>query len=99
VGEGLTLELGMELPAKAAPLATAVTTPVACATGDPVGAAEQAALRSRVTHLGELSIRWDTPRSWAGQCRTLTLSFSAAGWTGADAVFGPVGFGAAVAAR
>jgi virginiamycin B lyase len=98
-GEGLTLELGMDLPAKAAPLARAVTTPVSCSTGEPAGPAEAADVRTRVTHLGELSLRWDTARTWAGQCRTLTLTFSADGWTSADAVFGPIGIAQASKGR
>jgi hypothetical protein len=27
-----------------------------------------------------LEVRWNTERSWADTCRTLTLTFSAQGW-------------------
>lgn len=94
-GEGLTLELGMGLASKASPLASAATTSVSCATGEALGASEPADVRVRVTNLGELSLRWVTSRAWTGRCRTLTLSFSDAAWTGADAIFGPVTFPAA----
>lgn len=91
-GEGLTLELGMELPVRADALANAITHRVACSDGTRLGADEPADIRSRVTHLGELSLRWDTSRTWGSECRALSLRFSAPGWTGAHALFGPVAF-------
>jgi hypothetical protein len=93
-GGVLTLELGMDLPAKADALANAITYRVACSDGARLGSDEPADIRTRVTHLGELSLRWDTPRTWAGECRALSLRFSAPGWTGAHAIFGPVAFSA-----
>ena len=88
-GGWLTLELGMDLVDRgASPLATAVSTQVAC--GDPrqaLGTAEPAAIRWRVDPRGVAMLRWDTDRTWGGQCRTLTLSFAAPGWDGPSATF------------
>ena len=86
-GSWLTLSLGMDLARGADPLAAATTQEVDCAQGDTVGSAEAAAVRTRVTHDGELDVRWDTVRSWAGTCRTLTLTFSPEGWDGVPVTF------------
>jgi hypothetical protein len=96
-GTGLTLTLEMGLPPGTDPLATIETQHVNCADGAALEAPEAAVTRVRITHSGGLSIRWDTDRAWAGQCRTLTSSFGAAGWVGATgsgpaATFGPVSF-------
>lgn len=93
-GAWLTLSLGMDLPRRAAdPLAGATTQVVDCATGAALTPHEPAVVRSRVGPHGTLELRWDTDRAWTG-CRTLWLSFSAEGWTGPEAAFGPVSFGA-----
>jgi virginiamycin B lyase len=93
-GAWLTLSLGMDLPRRAAdPLAGSTTQVADCATGAALGPHEPALVRSRVGPHGTLELRWDTDRAWTG-CRTLWLSFSAAGWTGPEAAFGPVSFGA-----
>ncbi len=99
-GAWLTLSLGMDLTRHADdPLGGATTQVVDCGSGAPLGAHEPAVVRTRVGAHGSLELRWDTDRSWSG-CRTLTLSFSAAGWSGPEATFGPVRFnGAPVAKR
>lgn len=92
-GSVLTLTLGMGLAAKAlGPVAAARVQAVDCATGAPVGPGTTADLRERVTHFGGDEIRWTTDRTWGGQCRTLTLTFSPAEWAGPSATFGPVTF-------
>lgn len=88
-GAWLTLELGMDLADRTTnPLATAVSQHVAC--GDPsqaLGAPEAAAMRWRVDPRGVAVLRWDTDRTWGGQCRMLTLTFAAPGWEGPSASF------------
>jgi virginiamycin B lyase len=88
-GGWLTLELGMDLVDRGvSPLASAVSTPVAC--GDPsqaLGIPEDAAVRWRVDPRGVLVLRWDTDRNWGGQCRMLTVTFAAPGWEGPSASF------------
>jgi virginiamycin B lyase len=87
-GAWLTLSLGMDLGARDPdPLAAATTQEVSCTDGDAIGGAQPAAVRTRITQDGELLLRWDTMRSWAGRCRTLTLTFSATGWQGVPATF------------
>jgi virginiamycin B lyase len=91
-GGWVTLSLGMALPKHAPdPLAGATSQAVDCATGEAQGAHEPAVVRSRVAPTGSLELRWDTDRSASG-CRTLWLSFSAAGWAGPEGAFGPVHF-------
>jgi hypothetical protein len=86
----LRMDLGRRAPD---PVAGATTQAVDCESGGPLGEPEPAEIRSRLGYWGHyLTVTWDTDRHWAGSCRTLTLSFSADGWTGADATFGPVGF-------
>ncbi|HYJ60074.1 MAG TPA: hypothetical protein VE032_01250 [Actinomycetota bacterium] len=91
-GGWLTLSLGMDLPKHATdPLAGASSQAVDCASGDPAGPHEPAVVRTRVGPSGDLELRWDTERTASG-CVMLWLSFSADGWTGPAAAFGPVTF-------
>ena len=91
-GGWLTLSLGMDLPKHAAdPLAGASSQAVDCASGDAAGPHEPAVVRTRVGPSGDLELRWDTERTASG-CLMLWLSFSADGWTGPAAAFGPVHF-------
>lgn len=86
----LRMDLGRRAPD---PVAGATTQAVDCETGAPLGEPEPAEIRSRLGYWGHfLTVTWDTDGRWDGSCRTLTLSFSADGWTGADAAFGPVEF-------
>jgi hypothetical protein len=92
-GNALTLTLEMGLPPGTDPLASIQTHQVSCADGSSLGPLEAAiTARARLTHGGGLSFRWDTDRSWAGQCRTLTISFDTDGSRGQTATFGPVSF-------
>lgn len=91
-GAGLTLSLGMDLAPKTDPGVVGTTTRVDCETGAVLGPPDPAALRERVTNHGALDLRWLTPRTWEGTCRTLTLGFAIEGWTAATADVGPVAF-------
>jgi len=93
-GKWLWLALRMDLGRHAPdPLEGATTQLVDCDTGETMGDPEPAEIHSRMGPWGHyLWVWWDTDRDWAGQCHTLTLGFSADGWTGADATFGPVAF-------
>jgi hypothetical protein len=87
-GAWLALSLGMDLdPRGTDPLATATTQEVTCGQGEALGDEEPAAVHTRVARDGSLEIRWNTERSWAGSCRTLTLTFSLQGWEGVPATF------------
>jgi hypothetical protein len=99
-GGWLTLELGMDLDAHGVdPLVAAASQQVVCA--DPtnaLGDPEVVDLRTRIGRGGVLVLRWDTDRAWAAQCRTLTLVFGPAGWSGAPATF-VASFGAGASAK
>jgi hypothetical protein len=87
-GAGLTLELGMHLPRKAAGLAGATAQAVNCFNTDVVeGEPLEAAVRERVANSGALILRWNTDRAWEGTCRQLTLRFAASEWEDATARF------------
>ena len=82
----------MDLPrGTASPVATALTAPVDCATGDATGSWDAATIRTRVAPKGTLELSWRTERAWTG-CRSLALMFTGADWEGPTAVFGPVAF-------
>lgn len=91
-GSVLTLTLGMDLARRFDPIVTAQTQLVDCANGGPIGAPETADIRWRVANDGSLEIRWDTNKTWANRCRTLTVSFGAPGWSGPTASFDPISF-------
>jgi hypothetical protein len=93
-GTGSWLTLRMDLGRRAPdPLAAATTQVVDCTTGEPLADPEDAEVHRKLGPWGHLLwVWWDSDREWAGQCRTLTLSFDAAGWDGAEATFGPVSF-------
>ncbi|MEX0983504.1 MAG: hypothetical protein WD096_00465 [Actinomycetota bacterium] len=94
-GPWLTLSLGMDLPKGSAdPLGTALMAPSDCGTGEPTSGWVPADVGTRVSPQGTLEVRWRTDRPWTG-CHSLALWFTAAGWEGPPAVFGPVAFTAA----
>jgi hypothetical protein len=66
---------------------------VDCANGHAVAEAVPTDVRQRVAKDGTLELRWLAPRSWRGTCRTVTLAFDVADWSGATATFGPYLFG------
>ena len=86
----LELGLGARAPRDASNLVAAgfpVSRQVDCADSSVAMGASSAADVRVSTRQDLLVTRWRTERAWAGTCRSITVRFQTAGWTGADATF------------